>query len=471
VTPTVAVHRSDLRSYSNRWWEAAPSAESRALRELSRLLSGTDNLFAGIVEPGMNVVVKPNWVIDRHPRGLDEFSIITHSAVLSGVVELVHEALDGTGSVTIADAPQWNCDFENLLRITQVESIPAALQPRGLSTRILDLRQRSTASRGLTRAADRKDLAGDPAGYVVVDLGEESAFVGMPHPERIYGADYDRSETVRHHSDARHEYLISKTVLDADVVVHVPKLKTHKRVGVTLNAKGMVGINGDKNWIAHFRVGPPSAGGDEYPDELKVAAKARNRAAGWAKSRLLVSGSRSSERLFNVVHGTYRLLKPVLGPLRFPEQGDEMPEGGNWHGNDTAWRMTADLARVVLFADASGQMQREPQRRFVSIVDGIVAGEGTGPLAPDPKPCGVLIAGTSLLAVDLVATRLMGFDWRKVRSLQWLVDESPQDLGVRSPGEIRVASNVEAWERLMQDPTIRALDFVPHPQWLGHIEI
>ena len=231
-------------------------------------------------------------------------------------------------------------------------------------------------------------MAGDPAGYVVVDLGEESAFVGMPHPERIYGADYDRSETVRHHSEARHEYLISKTVLDADVVVHVPKLKTHKRVGVTLNAKGMVGINGDKNWIAHFRVGPPSAGGDEYPDELRAAAKARNRAAGWAKSRLLVSGSRSSERLFNVVHGTYRLLKPVLGPLRFPEQGDEMPEGGNWHGNDTAWRMTADLARVVLFADSSGEMQREPQRRFVSIVDGIVAGEGTGPLAPDPKPCG-----------------------------------------------------------------------------------
>ena len=141
MTPVVAVHRSDLRSYSNRWWEAAPSAESRALRELSQLLSGTDNLFAGIVEPGMNVVVKPNWVMDRHPRGLDEFSIITHSAVLSGVVELVHEALDGTGSVTIADAPQWNCDFDNLLRVTQVESIPTALQSRGLSTRILDLRQ------------------------------------------------------------------------------------------------------------------------------------------------------------------------------------------------------------------------------------------------------------------------------------------------------------------------------------------
>jgi hypothetical protein len=65
----------------------------------------------------------------------------------------------------------------------------------------------------------------------------------------------------------------------------------------------------------------------------------------------------------------------------------------------------------------------------------------------------------------------MGFDWRKVRSLQWLVDESPHDLGAGSPGEIRIASNVEAWERVMQDPTIRALDFVPHPQWLGHIEL
>ncbi len=49
---------------------------------------------------------------------------MTHSAVMRAVVDLVYEALRGKGSITIADAPQWNCDFENILRVTQVGRIP-----------------------------------------------------------------------------------------------------------------------------------------------------------------------------------------------------------------------------------------------------------------------------------------------------------------------------------------------------------
>jgi hypothetical protein len=40
--------------------------------------------------------------------------------------------------------------------------------------------------------------------------------------DRLYGDDYDRSETILHHNGNRHEYLVSGTILRADVVISVP---------------------------------------------------------------------------------------------------------------------------------------------------------------------------------------------------------------------------------------------------------
>ncbi len=469
----VGIYQGDRRAYSDEWRDSEMFPELQWLRELGRLLGHPDgNLLGGVVEPGQNVVVKPNWVLDRHPKGLDNFAVLTHSAVLRAVVDLVHEALGGDGTITIADAPQWNSDFGNLMRITEVERIADYYRRRhGFEVRILDLRKLGTVGAGFVMSSERVALAGDPAGYSVVDLGDESAFVGMENIDRIYGADYDRAETRRHHNGERHEYLVSRTVLGADTVVHVPKLKVHKKVGVTLNAKGMVGINGDKNWIAHYRVGPPSAGGDEFPDGGPAATRARKKALRLVIDHMLAPQSRARELAFDVLRRGYHVVKPILGPLAFPDRPEALPEGGNWHGNDTAWRMTADLARAVLFADVDGTIRERPQRRFYSVVDGIVAGEREGPLASAPKPAGTLVCGDSLLGVDLVATRLMGFDWRKVRSLQWLVEESPQDLGVSDPGEIEIVSNVSEWSRLLVDEAVLDLAFEPHPNWVGHLEV
>jgi uncharacterized protein (DUF362 family) len=69
------------------------------------------------------------------------------------------------------------------------------------------------------------------------------------------GADYDPGPTTSHHRGGRNEYLLSETVLRADLVVNLPKLKTHKKTGVTLALKNLVGINGDKNWLPHHRDG------------------------------------------------------------------------------------------------------------------------------------------------------------------------------------------------------------------------
>lgn len=468
----VGIYQNIEKSYSTEWANADEFTEKESLRALSKLLGYADgNLFRSIIKPGNKVVIKPNWVRDSHPYNFDIFSVITHSAILRAAVDLAYEALRGEGQIIIADAPQFDCDFDNLLRVTQIQKISAYYWNRyKFEIPILDLRQISCRTRsGFIKANDRVVLNGDPHGYTSVNLGLNSAFVEMPNIEKMYGADYDRKETARHHTAGRHEYLISKTILNADVIINVPKLKVHKKVGITVNAKGMVGINGNKNWIAHYRVGPPASGGDEYPDNEQGIAKTKAGLTRFLIDHLLTSNSSMKENLFESIRASYNCLKPFLGKLA---NSRVLTEGGNWHGNDTAWRMTADLARIVLFADQDGHIRDTMQRRFFSVVDGIIAGEKEGPLAPTPKPCGVLIAGDNLLAVDMVAARLMGFEWRKIKYMCWLLQESKQPLGIKYPEkDIEIFTNVPEWSQLMQDLTILDLNFEPHLGWQGFLEL
>jgi uncharacterized protein (DUF362 family) len=53
-----------------------------------------------------------------------------------------------------------------------------------------------------------------------------------------------------------------------------------------------------------------------------------------------------------------------------------------------------------------------------AIVDGIIGMEGNGPVQGTPKPAGVLVAGSNLVAVDHTCCRLMGIDPAKIRYLQ-----------------------------------------------------
>ena len=61
--------------------------------------------------------------------------------------------------------------------------------------------------------------------------------------------------------------MISRTALQSDVFINLPKLKTHKKVGVTLNLKNLVGINGNKNWLPHYAIGSPEENGDQFPSK------------------------------------------------------------------------------------------------------------------------------------------------------------------------------------------------------------
>jgi hypothetical protein len=157
-------------------------------------------------------------------------------------------------------------------------------------------------------------------------------------------------------------------------------------------------------------------------------------------------------------------------------RGDEFIRSGNWYGNGTTWRMCCDLNRCLYYSDRDGLHLDAPSpvRTVLTIIDGVLAGEGEGPLAPTDVPLGVVLAGTDPVAVDLVAVRLMGFDERKLAKLREpMEDDGPRITAVRSVSDVRVGEvgrdSAEITDRGLEEISWERA-FVPHAGWIGHVE-
>lgn len=421
------------------------------------------NPLGALVGRGRRVVLKPNFIRHWNPlAGGTVESVVTHGAIVRAVADYAFLAVGPEGSVAIAEAPQQDCDFE---RIRELAGLDAMVRHYEESLRreleVIDLRREAVSFRdGII--VGRRSLPGDPLGYREVDLGDASWFHGSGlDPRRFRGADYDPTDTTARHRDGHHAYLLSETVLSADLVVNLPKLKTHKKTGVTLALKNLVGINGDKNWLPHHSVGSVAEGGDEFPGARwvdRLRSRATEVARPWlARGRGL---------------GLFRLARRVEGAAR----GDAFIRSGNWYGNRTTWRMCLDLNRCLYYSDRSGFHPEavRPVRTVLTVLDGIVAGEGEGPLAPRDVPLGVVLAATDPVALDLAAVRLMGFDERFIPKVcEPMRGEGLWLTGVRTPADVAV-SEVQAgsFERreLGLDELPVAHRFAPHAGWRGHIE-
>jgi len=99
------------------------------------------NPLEDIIKTEDIVVIKPNFVQSSHYEGGNLYSIITHPSVLRAVVDYVYKAINGEGEIIIADAPQMDCNFKELLRITKLNSIQDFYWKKlKFEIKILDLR-------------------------------------------------------------------------------------------------------------------------------------------------------------------------------------------------------------------------------------------------------------------------------------------------------------------------------------------
>lgn len=460
-------------------WPESPfpgvlSAERNAaytgVRETLRLL-GLDTARAGtpewnplgdIISPGQRVVLKPNLV--RHWNGAEPHirALVTHGSVVRALLDYVLIALGGSGEIIVGDAPVQECDFAAVTAATGLAEVVdwVAARAGGVRITLADFRRERAVVLPGGMVHRRESLPGDPRGYVEVDLGRRSALTPLAAQHRLFRVtNYDPVTMPRAHNEEHNRYLVSGSVLSADVFVNIPKMKPHGKAGITCALKNCVGINGHKDWLAHHREGSTEDGGDEYPHRslrkrwLRRIIDRCDRGGSIALKRLLYG-------VAQVLRRTERIVKPKDGVTE-----------GSWYGNDTCWRMVHDLNRIVLFAGSDGLPAAEPRRGYFALVDGIVAGEGDGPLHVRSREAGVLVAGFDPVPVDLVAARLMGFDESRIPLLRAALAEPRPTLFTGAPADIRVLSDHPPFRSLFSLPRSATLAFDPHRGWRGHIEL
>ncbi|MCS7315281.1 MAG: DUF362 domain-containing protein [Bryobacterales bacterium] len=204
----------------------------------------------------------------------------------------------------------------------------------------------------------------EAAGYFATVPGFERRFTDLNVDEVVSVA------LERPRSKLRRIYL-PRTALDCDLLISLPKMKTHHWVGATLSMKNLFGL---------------------VPGAIY----------GWPK---------------NILH---------------------------WAG---IAECIADLHR--LFTRPGGRPQ------LFALVDGIVGMEGDGPIHGKPKPAGVLVAGSDLVAVDAACCRIMRIEPRRIPYL--VLEARPGALrweAVREMGE-RIRSVETPFELIPQLRSLR----------------
>jgi hypothetical protein len=266
-----------------------------------------------------------------------------------------------------------------------------------------------------------------------------------------------------HHSGV-HQYLVAKEVVEADIIINLPKLKTHRKAGITCALKNLIGINGNKEYLPHHRLGGSQHGGDCYPGNGVV-----KRALEYLSDRQNLTSSYATGMLWRLLFAVFARTSRA--------QGDRTGTDGSWSGNDTIWRTCLDLNRILLYGRSDGTrtdgtrsggtanggtmsagiMSDEIQRRVIHVADAVVAGQGNGPLAPDPLDLGLLLGANNAAAMDWVGAHLLAYDPDRISLVRHAFDR------FRWPIADCPSSGVSVAGDLGEGPPLRVLETIRQP--------
>lgn len=137
--------------------------------------------------------------------------------------------------------------------------------------------------------------------------------------------------------------------------------------------------------------------------------------------------------------------------------------------------LALDLNKIVPYGNPDGTMRedkgfRERKRHYV-FADGILAGEGRGPMNPDPVEAGIMVFGLHPAPTDAACTVLMGYDPDKVPIVRQAFRCDRLPLADWAWNDVALISNVPEWNGpITWVPTDSTFRFNPHFGWRGHIE-
>jgi uncharacterized protein (DUF362 family) len=419
----------------------------------------------GHVKP-RRIVLKPNWVLHETDLAFPIRALVTDARVIEAAVEGCLELFPGAESILVGDCPLQYADWPLMCEQSGLAPIMGRLAKISQGRVVFgDLRREVFRQTEGTFLSARGGEQGDPCGYREVSLGTRSHLEPISdQADRFAVNDYSASVTSSNHRRGSHNYFVGQSFLNADLFINLPKWKSHCKSGLTGALKNLVGINGDKAYLPHFRRGAPKWGGDEYRDE--------NRWLYWAQTIVREAAQKRSRLAYKALKPGWELIKKVRGIETRLDNPKAEPKnfyiaGGAWHGNDTLWRMIYDLNLVIQSMNAEGRLCLAPQRHYFCIVDGLISGEGNGPLQPLPRETDWLICGTDPFAIDATLCYFMGFAPEQVPVIERRQQFGGVNWGQFDLRDLTVQLDGNAIQLL--ECAIN-FHFVPPPGWKTHIE-
>lgn len=427
----------------------------------------TWNPLGGIISPGNTVLIKPNWVDHKNKnKKVDDnlACLVTSPAVVRAVTDYVLIALKGSGKIIIADAPMQGCDLQKIFEIMGYNSLLEFYKNHNINIEVADLRKysRSGVYNGVMAAPEMTEKS---VGSVKVDLKSLSLHSEKDRLNPKYKVtDYLQKETMDYHSGGKHEYEINRYPLLADVIINVPKPKTHRLAGMTAGVKNFVGVTYEKACLPHRIEGDKEHGADAY--FKKSILKEKMHYLDEKRTQLSINGSYRKSKFFDILMKTCYALAVMSGKDKY--------RIGSWYGNDTIWRTAVDLNYILMFADKNGIIQKREQRRILTVGDMVICGEGEGPVGPSPKTLGMIMMSENTLSFDRAMCEIMGFNSRILPMFTNL--KALENLGYRSREELDstvFVSNIGGNNSRCRVKDIEGKNewrFEPHSCWKGHIE-
>ena len=438
---------------------------TQASAQLRRLIREQLADRIGTSQPN-RIVIKPNWVLHETDPAFPIRALVTDARLIEIVTETCLELFPSVESILVGDCPLQYADWPLLCRQSGLEPVIERLTKKsGGKVEFRDLRREVFRRDADNFLAGGEGPHGDPRGYREVQLGERSFLEPISdQSDRFAVNDYSSAVTSSNHRAGSHRYLVSQSMLDSDLFINLPKWKTHQKSGITCALKNLVGMNGDKAYLPHFRRGAPKWGGDEYRDE--------NRWLYFAQTRLREKFQKRSALVYKLLKPGWELIKKMRGIETRLDRPEANPKsfyvaGGAWYGNATIWRMIYDLNRIVRCVDAAGNLQPTPQRQYLCLVDGLISGEGNGPLQPLPRETDWLIVGEDPFEIDTALSWFMGFNPERIPILSQRAQFAGADWGQFKLADLEVALD-GLKVKLTESST--NFHFVPPPGWKGHVE-
>lgn len=413
------------------------------------------------VKPGNYVVLKPNMVMDYNQnQSGGVLCLYTQPSVVAAVLDYVIIALKGNGHIVVGDAPMQECKFDKLIDESGYKVMIQYYAAKGIDIELVDFRElRSYVKAGVHYQEINPNAHGS-----IIDIKDESEFsvYDADHLNNLRITNYDPTILVTHHMPGKHEYYISDYIMKADTVINLPKPKTHRKAGVTISLKNLIGINVRKEYLPHHCMGDKDHGGDEYQDSNIFKKQ---------EAKLLdIINYASAHRQYSKAR-FFRIIKKVNS--QFIKLSKDKYREGSWYGNNTISKTITDLNKILLYADKQGVLKNTRQRNLLIVADLIISGEKEGPVCPSPKNVGIIAIGNDSVCFDEAIATIMGMDVKKISTLLQVRDMTGCLRITEKDSRAIIRSNVPEWsdkhiDEIIAESTLR---FEPTSGWKGHIEL